>query len=192
MTADIIFLEMGGGVTLFEKTDDAENQIMILSATDGAGLKAISSPGFFWRHPKWKFGNAMDGVEVFNFAVNRVPEMLKAYMELEGTTPEDYDSLVLHQSNLYIMKQIAKRSGFPPEKMSVSIDKFANTSSVSIPLSIVNDYGTDSSDTPKRFLTCGYGVGLSWAAVEFSLEPANIFPLVYTDEYFEDGLEENC
>ena len=164
---------------------------MILSATDGMGLKVISSPGRYWRHPKWKFGNAMDGVEVFNFAINRVPEMLKSYMEEAGTTQEDYDSLVLHQANLYIMKQIAKRSGFPLEKMSISIDKFGNTSSVSIPLSIVNDYGKKYSDKSKRFLTCGFGVGLSWAAVEFFLEPENIFPLIHTDGYYEDGLEEN-
>lgn len=182
----------GGAAVLLEKTDSEEDQIVIFSATDGAGLKVISSPGSYWRHPKWKFGNAMDGVEVFNFAINRVPEMLNAYMKEMRTTPENYDSLVLHQANLYIMKQIAKRSGFPPEKMSVSIDKFGNTSSVSIPLSIVNDYGLDHSKGPKRFLTCGYGVGLSWAAVEFFLEPENIFPLIHTDEYYEDGLKENC
>jgi hypothetical protein len=54
----------------------------------------------------------------------------------------------------------------------------------------VNDYGSDESEEPKRFLTCGFGVGLSWAAVEFSLAPKDIFPLVHTDEWFEDGLEE--
>lgn len=181
----------GGAAVLLEKTDSEEDQIMILSATDGAGLKVISSPGAYWRHPKWKFGNAMDGVEVFNFAINRVPEMLKEYMKEMRTTPEDYDSLVLHQANLYIMKQIAKRSGFPLEKMSVSIDRFGNTSCVSIPLSIISDYGIDNSDIPKRFLTCGYGVGLSWAAVEFFLAPENIFLLIHTDECYEDGLKEN-
>ena len=181
----------GGAAALLEKTDQEEDHLMILSATDGKGLKVISSPGKYWRHPNWKFGNAMDGVEVFNFAINCVPEMLKAYMEEVHATHEDYDSLVLHQANLYMMKQIAKRSGFPIEKMSVSIDKFANTSSVSIPLSIVNDYGTVQSNEPKRFLTCGYGVGLSWAAVDFCLAPNDIFPLVHTDECFQDGLEEN-
>lgn len=179
-----------GAAVLLEKTED-ESSIMILSATDGNGLKAISSPGCLWRHSDWHYGNAMDGVEVFNFAVNCAPEMLKSYMQEQGTTPEDYDKLVLHQANLYIMKQVTKRTGFPVEKMSVSIDKFANTSSVSIPLSIVNDYGMDDSDTTKRFLTCGFGVGLSWAAVEFSLSPKDIFPIVHTDEWFDDGLEEN-
>lgn len=178
-----------GAAILLEKTND-EEQLMILSATDGSGLKVISSPGCLWRHPTWKYGNAMDGVEVFNFAISRAPEMLKAYMEDAQTTPEDYDRLVLHQANLYIMKQVAKRAGFPPEKMSVSIDRFGNTSCVSIPLSIVNDYGDEKSDAPIRFLTCGFGVGLSWAAVEFVLTPDDILTLVHTDEWFEDGLEE--
>lgn len=178
-----------GAAILIEKTDEDE-QLMILSATDGSGLNVLSSPGSLWRHPKWKYGNAMDGVEVFNFAINRVPEMLKRYMEDTQTKADDYDRLVLHQANLYIMKQVTKRTGFPLEKMSVSIDKFGNTSSVSIPISLVNDYGSDESEEPKRFLTCGFGVGLSWAAVEFSLAPKDIFPLVHTDEWFEDGLEE--
>lgn len=178
-----------GAAILLEKAEDAE-QLMILSATDGSGLDVLSSPGGLWRHPKWRYGNAMDGVEVFNFAINRAPEMLKAYMEAMQTTPGDYDRLVLHQANLYIMKQVAKRAGFPREKMSVSIDQFGNTSSVSIPLSIVNDYGSDASAGSRRFLTCGFGVGLSWAAVEFALASEDILTLVHTDECFEDGLEE--
>lgn len=76
-------------------------------------------------------------------------------------------------------------------EVAVSIDKFGNISSVSIPLYIVNHYGTNHSEMPKRFLTCGYGVGLSWASVDFWLESDNIFPLVHTDECYEDGLEEN-
>lgn len=179
-----------GAAILIEKSDKESDVLTILSATDG-GVKSISSPGTYWRHPKWKFGNVMDGVEVFNFAVNRAAEMIKEYMEDANSRPDDYDKLVLHQANLYIMKQVVKRAGFSKEKMAVSIDEYGNTSSVSIPISIVKEYGEDKTGEKKRILTCGFGVGLSWAAVEFSLSVDDIFPIQHTDEWFDDELTED-
>ena len=106
---------------------------------------------------------------------------------MTGTSPDDYDALVLHQANLFIMKQVAKRAGFPPEKLAVSIDEFANTSSASIPTAIVKIYGQDDTETPKQLLLCGFGVGLTWSACAIRIAPAVVLPLVHTDEYFEDG-----
>lgn len=132
----------------------------------------------------------MDDIAVFNFAVSEVPDMLNAYMRQQGTTPEDYDKLVLHQANKLIMKQIAKKTGFPMEKVAISLDTFANTSSASIPITLVKEYGEELSDEKKRFLCCGFGVGLSWGAVEINIAPKNILPLIHTDEWFDDGYPE--
>ena len=132
----------------------------------------------------------MDDTTVFNFSTAEAPAMLNAYMERHGTSPADYDMLLLHQANLFIMKQIAKRTGFPPEKLGISIDTFGNTSSASIPATLVKLYGEDDSADVKRFLACGYGVGLSWAACELQLSPGQILPLIQTDEYFDDGFED--
>ena len=176
-----------GTATLLEKSSGAHN-LLIASCTDGAGYKAIMDPYKQWRHFDEDGHSVMDDVTVFNFSTEEVPVMLKEYMALQSTTPGDYESLVLHQANLFIMKQIAKRSGFPKEKMAVSIDTFGNTSSASIPATLVKLYGNDDSTDEKRFLTCGFGVGLSWAACELYLSPAQILPLVKTDEYFNDNI----
>lgn len=180
-----------GCAALVEKTDSNNDTLSVYSATDGSGFKSIIVYGGYSRHPLMAVEPQMDGIEVFNFAVDRAPEMLKAYMADMGTTPDDYDKLVLHQANIYIMKQVTKRCGFPPEKMAVSIDKFANTSSVSIPLTIANDYGEDNSDSEKRLLTCGFGIGLSWGVVEFSIAPKDVLPVIYTNEWFDDGITED-
>ncbi len=181
-----------GSAILLEKTGSEKDSLTIYSASDGSGFKSIITYGGYVRHAEAPIESKMDGVEVFNFAVDKAPEMIKAYMNDMGTTPDDYDKLVLHQANLYIMKQIAKRTGFPLDKMAVSIDKFGNTSSASIPLTIANDYGKDDSDSTKRFLTCGFGVGLSWAAVEFTISTKDVFPVIYTNEWFNDGFTEGC
>ena len=146
--------------------------------------------GYSYRHPWSERPWLLDDVRVFNFSISKAPEMLKAYMELTGTAPHHYDKLVLHQANSLIMKTVTKRAGFPPEKMLSSIDTFANTSSASIPNTLVKEYGESELSEPLRFLCCGFGVGLSWASVELELSPSQILPLVHTDEWFDDGLPE--
>ena len=91
---------------------------------------------------------------------------------------------------MMIMKQITKRTKFDKEKMLVSIDRFANTSAASIPLSFVQKYGEEKTGKNLHSLVCGYGVGLSWAAGIIDVNVNDIFSLIETDEYFDDGLYE--
>ncbi len=174
-----------GAAVLLEKENGSKLQVF--SCTDGDGYKSIIVPGMGWRHPFNRRISMMDDISVFNFAIEKAPEMLKAYMAYRNSTPADYEKLILHQANLLIMKQIAKRTGFPLEKLSISIDEFGNTSGASIPVSLVKDYGNNNDTTKRRFLTCGFGVGLSWAAMEIEISPSQILPLIRTDEYFKDG-----
>lgn len=178
-----------GTATLLEKREDAD-PLAFSSYTDGSGFQAIIAAGESWRHPWLKQPSAMDDVAVFNFAISKVPDMIKTYMEEQGKSEEEYDRLVLHQANLYIMKQIAKRSGFPLVKVPVSLDTFGNTSSASIPSAIIKEFGEVCEDKAIRFLACGFGVGLSWAITAFTMTANQILPLIHTDEYFKDGLPE--
>ena len=178
----------GGSATLLER--GGNHPLIFTSCTDGEGFNAIMITGYSYRHPWSERPWLLDDVRVFNFSISKAPEMLKAYMELTGTAPHHYDKLVLHQANSLIMKTVTKRAGFPPEKMLSSIDTFANTSSASIPNTLVKEYGESELSEPLRFLCCGFGVGLSWASVELELSPSQILPLVHTDEWFDDGLPE--
>ena len=129
----------------------------------------------------------MDDVAVFNFAIHEVPELLKETMKLTGNQPENYDALVLHQANLFIIKQVMKRAGFPEEKVLISLDEFGNTSSASIPISLVKRYGDLADSRKLHILACGFGVGLSWSTADCYIDTADILPLIHTDEYFVDG-----
>ncbi len=73
------------------------------------------------------------------------------------------------------------------EKLLISMDEFANTSSASIPISLVRKYGDVHENRMIRALMCGFGVGLSWSTVDAYIDINDILPLVHTDEYFEDG-----
>lgn len=175
-----------GTATLLERREEAA-PIYASMRTDGSGFKAIIRPYNQWRNPDLPEKKIMDDIAVFNFTIAEVPKILKEFMAERGTTPNDYDDLVLHQANLYILKQIAKRTGFPIEKMPISLDLYGNTSSASIPLTLVKKYGEINDGRTIRPLMCGFGIGLSWGVVSAELNADDILPVIHTDEFFDDG-----
>ena len=179
-----------GAATLLSKCEE-DKTIVFASRTDGTGYKAILRPFGYAKHPERQDTEGMyDELGVFNFAIEEAPALINDLLTNEGKTPEEFDCLALHQANMMIMKQIAKRTKFDKEKMLISIDKFANTSAASIPLCFVKKYGNEQADENLHSLICGYGVGLSWAAGIVDMNVNCILPLIETDEYFDDGLYE--
>ena len=177
-----------GSATLLVRDNDAK-EMSFMSKSDGSGYKALIKPWGFYRNPvELKKVEAMDGVEVFNFSTNEAPELINDLMRELNTTSEDYDYLVLHQANKLIMSQIEKKTGFPAEKSLKSISKFANTSSASIPTALVHNL-SGSGEGILHFMLSGFGIGLSWSAVDCYIDKKDILPLVKTNEYFEDGFQ---
>lgn len=170
---------------LLEKKDGCSIQSALMS--DGTGYKALCSPFNAWRHPNGPEGIPSDDIAVFNFTINEVPTLIKEFLEKTGTAVEDYDSLILHQANLMIIKNIAKRVGIPMEKVPVSLDRFGNTSGASVPLTIVDKYGLDEAQRDVILLTSGYGVGLSWGVLKFEINTDNVLPLTYGKDSFDDA-----
>lgn len=187
--ASLLFGDSGTAALL--EIDAAARPVKMISRTDGSGYKAIINPYEGWRNPDRpeheRPGTRMDDVAVFNFAVDEVPRILKETMDLSGLTPKDYDCLVLHQANHFILKQVAKRSGFTPAQNIISLDEYGNTSSSSLPITLVKEYGASTEDREIHSIMCGFGVGLSWSTVDCYINTRDILPLVHTDDYFEDG-----
>lgn len=187
-SAELLFGD-SGTATLVEKMPTAP--ILVSSHTDGTGYQAIISPYGGFRHadgPEGEVpGTRMDEIAVFNFATSEATAQINDYMSVTGTTPDDYDCLVLHQANLMIMKRIGKKTSFPMDKVLISLDKFANTSSSSIPITLVHKYGDEQDERAINALCCGFGVGLSWSTIALQINVKDIYPLVHTDDYFDDG-----
>ena len=115
-----------------------------------------------------------------------VPLTIREYLELTGTGPEDYDVVVLHQANQFILKQITKRIKASREQVPVSLDRYGNTGGISIPLTLCDRYGGEDAGR-IRALMSGFGIGLSWGVTSAELDSAGIFPIVKTSDYFEEG-----
>jgi len=63
----------------------------------------------------------------------------------------------------------------PRSEVLISLNRFGNTSSASIPLTMTANKDKLSSD--KRIVLCGFGVGFSWSAVAFDTKNLEIYDL---------------
>lgn len=178
-----LFGDVGAAVLLCK--EDNVSSLHMGMCTDGTGYKSIITPYGQCRHHYGTDVIEMDGTAVFDFSINRAPEVIKALMADIKTTPEEYDCLVLHQANKLIMKQIAKYAGFSKKQNLIAIDEFGNTTTASIATALTKHYGEDKEGRIRAML-CGYGVGLSWGAVSMEMNKKDILPLILTDEYFDD------
>lgn len=112
----------------------------------------------------------LDGVEVFNFTLKNVPPLIQGLLEAAHTTVEEVDHFVLHQANQMMLKHLAKKSGLPESKTPIAMERYGNTSSASIPLTIA-DQLADSLAQPREIVMVGFGVGWSWSALKLRTGP---------------------
>ena len=147
--------------------------------TDGSGADLIKVPAGGYRTPSseetlkirtFEDGSQrslehgqMNGMEVFNFSISTVPAAIKELLDKYSLQSSDLDFVLFHQANRIMTNVIAKKFGFESQQVPYSLDKYGNTSSVSIPLTLCSELSDVSWSTRKRLLLSGFGVGLSWA-----------------------------
>lgn len=189
-----------GTATAIEFCDGAEG-FKFHFGTDGSGYDAIITPDGGSRNPvspktfemeevngkmMHRMQTRMKGMDVFSFGISTAPKSVKKLSEHFGLDYQSYDYFVFHQANMKMNDMIAKKLKLAPEKVPSCMRYFGNTSSASIPLSIVTQLKGKFETKPTKFICCGFGVGLSWGTVAF--ETDNI---VVSDLVEVDSLEEN-
>ncbi len=110
----------------------------------------------------------MNGADVFNFVIREVPKDFNRLLDFSGLDINGIDYFVFHQANSYINGFLAKKLKLPEERIPYTIHKYGNTSSVSIPLTIVSEL-KEKLRANKRLLLSGFGVGLSWGTAIINL-----------------------
>lgn len=162
---------------------DANSKAMMFNLqTDGSGYEAIIIPDggirnfanketSFEYHKisegiyRNRFNIALDGIKVFNFSLREVkPNVIKLLHEYKLAT-NDIDYFVFHQANKLMNETIRKQLKLDVEKVPYSLKEFGNTSSASIPLTIVTQLAEEVCNKELTFLLSGFGVGLSWGSV---------------------------
>ena len=194
-----------GAVMLLEKTDVEADQIKALVRSDGSGFKYMIIPGGGYRNlhaseevemcadgnERTLMNSFIQGTSVFTFTIFDVPRLIKDFWKQTGTAPDDYDCFAFHQANLYILKQIAKKTKIPFERMPITLDRYGNTSGASAIVSLCDVYGNDEESKTIKVMACGFGIGISLGATSFDINTADILPIMEDDEIYTEGLITN-
>ena len=112
----------------------------------------------------------MNGNEVYKYATRALPDAVERVCAKAGIAPEEIDLIVPHQANLRILQTAAKNLGLPMEKFSINIDRYGNTSSACIPVTLSELRESGRLQEGDRMLLAGFGAGLITGAVLFEVE----------------------
>ena len=130
----------------------------------------------------------IQGTSVFTFTIFDVPRLIKDFFAKTQTVPDEYDCFAFHQANLYILKQIAKKTKIDFTRMPIALDRYGNTSGASAIVSLCDWYGNQSESQKIKVLACGFGIGISLGATSFEINTNDILPIFEDDAIYEDGL----
>ena len=170
-----------GTVTAVEYVEGAKG-FQFHFGTDGSGYDAIIMPDGGSRNqvsPKsfdlheyegkmmHNLQTHMKGMDVFSFGITTAPKSVKKLAERYGFDYLDADYIIFHQANMKMNNQIVKKLKLDPEKVPSCMYEFGNTSSASIPMTIVSQLKGKFENKSTKFICCGFGVGLSWGTVAF-------------------------
>jgi 3-oxoacyl-[acyl-carrier-protein] synthase-3 len=149
---------------------------------DGGSRNQMSSESFVKEEIEGRMYNRlqarMKGMDVFSFGISTAPKSVRKLADNFGFDYLDYDYFVFHQANMKMNNMISKKLKLDLKKVPSSMYKFGNTSSASIPITIVTELQGKFEDKPTKFICCGFGVGLSWGTVAFETKDIVISDLV--------------
>ncbi len=188
---DLLFGDCGSA-TLIEYEEGAKGFRFDLQ-TIGSGFKALgATTGLryaYISYPSFDPAIHMDGLAVFTFSITKVPKLFKSFLETFNMSIDDYDTVLLHQANKSMLEVITKKIKAEKSKVPLSLDRYANTSSATIPNVMCDYYGDNNEDKEVPIIMSGFGIGLSLGIADAYINPKDIFPIISTDITWDEGRE---
>lgn len=180
-------------VTALEHKEGAEG-FQFHFGTDGSGFDAIIKPVGGTRNQitakdlepvmcedgrmRHGFQTQMKGMDVFAFGISTAPKSIKKLVAKYNLSVDNIEYYVFHQANRKMNETIRKKLKLTEEQVPYSMTYFGNTSSASIPLTIVTQLKDKIGNKQTEMIGCGFGVGLSWGTIHFSTDHPVISQLV--------------
>lgn len=167
-----------------------QNTLFFDIRNDGSGYKDLIVPAGSFRNPSSSLTAQvkkdsdnnyrsdddlfMDGTQIFNFAINKVPKMIDSLLNDYKLSYNHIGTFIFHQANEFMINYLAKKMKLDSRKVPINIKEVGNTGPASIPLTI----SSTSEGFRELVLMCGFGVGLSWACMITDLSNCKIFQTI--------------
>ncbi len=139
--------------------------------SDGAAAGALSIPGGGSKYPQSEDVLArklnkisMNGREVYKYATRALPEVILEALAANGLKPGAIDHVISHQANVRIVESVVDKLGIPREKCWLNIDRYGNTSSASLPISLDEANRAGRLKPGDLVAMMAIGAGMAWGS----------------------------
>ncbi|MEK6711699.1 MAG: beta-ketoacyl-ACP synthase III [Nitrospinota bacterium] len=139
---------------------DGREAELILIAGSGSRLAPIT-PQAVQNHDHTL---KMKGQGTFKTAVRCFTDVCAETLERNGMKVSDVDVFIPHQANLRIIEAVAKRLRLSMDRVIVTIDKYGNMSSATIPVALDEWVREGKIRRGDHVLMAAFGGGLTWGA----------------------------
>jgi 3-oxoacyl-[acyl-carrier-protein] synthase-3 len=107
----------------------------------------------------------MRGREVYKAAARLLPEVVREALDQAGLEAADVTHVIAHQANLRIIESAMETLGVPLEKCWINIDRYGNTSSASMPITLDEANRAGRLKQGDVIAMMAIGAGMSWGSV---------------------------
>ncbi len=151
-----VLLGDGAGAAVLEYDPSGSDLLSFVLGADGsaADLLTCEHGGYF----------QMDGREVFRRAVRVVVDSAQKAINQAGISVADISLMIPHQANIRIIQAAAQRLDIDMERAVITLDRYGNTSSSSIPLAFHDARENGRVKSGEYALMTGFGAGMTWAS----------------------------
>lgn len=104
----------------------------------------------------------MRGREVYKFATRILPEVVAETLAKAGLTAADVTHVISHQANLRILEYALETLGVPIEKCWININRYGNTSSASMPITLDEANRAGKLKKGDVIAMMAMGAGMTW------------------------------
>jgi 3-oxoacyl-[acyl-carrier-protein] synthase-3 len=161
----------GAAAVLFRAVPDSRRGVINSRlATNGAGRDKICVPGGGTLMPFEKMPGPrsayfrMKGPDVFDFAVEKGPEIILELVRQAGVSLTDVKCFICHQANINIINKIADTLKLPRESFYVNLHRYGNTAGASVLIALDEAISEKVVTEGDLVVTAAFGGGLSWGA----------------------------
>ncbi|WP_304339695.1 beta-ketoacyl-ACP synthase III [Campylobacter ureolyticus] len=161
----------GAGAAIISESKDENYIIDTHTSSDGSKGDLLITPGCGSKNPTSSFvieNNLqfihMKGNEVFKTAINTLTNDVLKILEKNKISSEKISLFVPHQANLRIINAVKDRLNLSDNQCVVTVDKFGNTSSASIPMALNYAYENNNLKNGDLLLLDAFGGGFTWGS----------------------------
>lgn len=167
----VLFGDAAGAMVLGPTQEPDRGILSTHLHTDGSLTDILSIKGGGSKHPasaetvkQRQHFISMNGREVYKFAVRSLTDAVVEALDFNKLNADQLTHVCAHQANIRIIDAVLERLKVPREKAWLNIDRYGNTSSASLPMTLDEANRAGRLKAGDLVAMMAIGAGMSWGS----------------------------